>query len=218
MTTFATDDVPAIVPRTVAEATDPRDLQERVMLRHALDLLWHGGVNWHAAKAEALRRFPPPMNARDARRRRPSARGAPSVTPGGGLKWGARYYDEHGDRRFRGGFQTRSEAREWVNRKVDEVEALRSGAAACLYGRECSKYLNNIPGGSTHSSSFPATTATTGSRAPGELSPLGSGAPRRGHRAPGHPRLPPYVRRLVDRRGRSAVLPLADHGDIGSAD
>ena len=67
MTTFATDHEPTFVPQTVEEGTDARDLNERVMLRHALDLLWHGGVNWQAAKAEALRRFPPPTNARDAR-------------------------------------------------------------------------------------------------------------------------------------------------------
>src|SRR5919106_5296320 len=44
-----------------------------------------------------------------------------------GKSWGARYYDESGVRTFRGGFATRTEAREWVDRKVDEVEALRSG-------------------------------------------------------------------------------------------
>jgi len=44
-----------------------------------------------------------------------------------GSTWSARYYDETGVRRFRGGFATKSEAREWVDRKVDEVEALRKG-------------------------------------------------------------------------------------------
>jgi integrase len=44
-----------------------------------------------------------------------------------GTTWGARFYDETGIRRSRGGFATKSEARTWVDRKVDEVEALRSG-------------------------------------------------------------------------------------------
>jgi integrase len=44
-----------------------------------------------------------------------------------GKAWGARWYDEEGARRFRSGFATKSEAREWVDQKVDEVEALRRG-------------------------------------------------------------------------------------------
>jgi integrase len=44
-----------------------------------------------------------------------------------GCLWGARWYDEAGTRRFKGGFQTRSDARAWVHRKVGEVEALRRG-------------------------------------------------------------------------------------------
>jgi hypothetical protein len=44
-----------------------------------------------------------------------------------GSTWGARFYDEQGTRRFRGGFPTKTEAREWLDRKVTEVEALRSG-------------------------------------------------------------------------------------------
>ena len=44
-----------------------------------------------------------------------------------GNRWAARYYDEAGERRFRGGFSTRSEARTWVESRVDEVEALRRG-------------------------------------------------------------------------------------------
>ena len=39
----------------------------------------------------------------------------------------ARSYDEDVERRFRGGFQTKSEAREWVDRRVDEIEKLRNG-------------------------------------------------------------------------------------------
>jgi integrase len=44
-----------------------------------------------------------------------------------GNRWGARWYDEQGQRRFRGGFETKSAAREWLDDKVDEVEALRRG-------------------------------------------------------------------------------------------
>jgi integrase len=44
-----------------------------------------------------------------------------------GNRWGARWYDESGIRRFRGGFDTKGAAREWVDDKVDEVEALRRG-------------------------------------------------------------------------------------------
>ena len=44
-----------------------------------------------------------------------------------GKHWGARFYDESGTRRFRGGFQTKSEAREWVEGKANEVLALRRG-------------------------------------------------------------------------------------------
>jgi integrase len=44
-----------------------------------------------------------------------------------GTRWGARWYDEQGERRFRGGFETKSAAREWLDDKVDEVEALRRG-------------------------------------------------------------------------------------------
>lgn len=44
-----------------------------------------------------------------------------------GSTWGTRYYDEENVRRFRGGFQTKSEAHEWLRRKVDEVEKVRNG-------------------------------------------------------------------------------------------
>jgi integrase len=58
----------------------------------------------------------------------------PSVQRGSvarkGKTWAARYYDEKRVRRFRGGFPTRSAAREWVDTKVDEVAALRSGDRA----------------------------------------------------------------------------------------
>jgi integrase len=41
--------------------------------------------------------------------------------------WAARWYDEDDVRRFQGGFETKSAAREWVDDKVDEVAALRRG-------------------------------------------------------------------------------------------
>ena len=44
-----------------------------------------------------------------------------------GPTWAARYYDETGKRIFRGGFATKSDAGEWLDRKVAEVEALRRG-------------------------------------------------------------------------------------------
>jgi integrase len=44
-----------------------------------------------------------------------------------GNRWGARWYDEQGHRRFQGGFETKSAAREWVCNKAEEVEALRRG-------------------------------------------------------------------------------------------
>ena len=49
-----------------------------------------------------------------------------SVVKRGG-RWSARWYDETGARRFRGGFVTKSAAREWVESKADEVLALRRG-------------------------------------------------------------------------------------------
>jgi integrase len=44
-----------------------------------------------------------------------------------GSRWAARYYDEQGKRQFRGGFETKSAARDWVEDKTDEVEKLRRG-------------------------------------------------------------------------------------------
>jgi integrase len=49
-----------------------------------------------------------------------------------GKTWAARWRDEHDDARFRGGFTTKTEARTWLDRKVDEVEALRDGDVAML--------------------------------------------------------------------------------------
>jgi integrase len=53
-----------------------------------------------------------------------------------GKSWGARYYDEKGARCFRGGFETKSAAREWLDSRVDDVEALRRGDHAALRRRE----------------------------------------------------------------------------------
>jgi integrase len=44
-----------------------------------------------------------------------------------GKKWSARWYDEHGVRRFRSGFDTKTEARAFVERQAAEVLALRRG-------------------------------------------------------------------------------------------
>lgn len=44
-----------------------------------------------------------------------------------GRTWSARYYDDDGRERERGGFGTKTEAREWVAAKAGEVEALRRG-------------------------------------------------------------------------------------------
>jgi integrase len=49
-----------------------------------------------------------------------------SVVRKGG-KWAARWYDEEDTRRFRGGFETKTAARDWVDDQVKEVLALRRG-------------------------------------------------------------------------------------------
>jgi hypothetical protein len=49
-----------------------------------------------------------------------------------GKSWGARYYDEAGARRFRGGFETKTEARDWLDSRLGTVEALRRGDVAAL--------------------------------------------------------------------------------------
>jgi integrase len=61
----------------------------------------------------------------------------PSVQRGQAYKapagtWATRYYDADGTRRSKGGFPTKSVAREWVESKVVEVEALRRGDAIAL--------------------------------------------------------------------------------------
>ena len=45
----------------------------------------------------------------------------------GPKNYGARWYDENGVRRYRGGFSTRSAAREWVDDHTKDVTALRHG-------------------------------------------------------------------------------------------
>jgi integrase len=42
-------------------------------------------------------------------------------------RWSARWYDQDGVRQRQGGFETKSEAGEWLDRKVEEVRALRLG-------------------------------------------------------------------------------------------
>jgi hypothetical protein len=56
----------------------------------------------------------------------------PSVQAGGVRKersgrWPARYYDEKDKRRYKGGFATKTAAREWLDGKTNEVAALRRG-------------------------------------------------------------------------------------------
>ena len=43
-----------------------------------------------------------------------------------GKSWSVRYRDETGVQRLRGGFATKTEAGDWIDRRLDEVEALRS--------------------------------------------------------------------------------------------
>jgi integrase len=44
-----------------------------------------------------------------------------------GNSWSARYYDEDGTEREKGGFRTRNDANDFLDTKVEEVEAVRSG-------------------------------------------------------------------------------------------
>lgn len=63
----------------------------------------------------------------------------PSVQRGSVVKkgtWGARYRDENGKERYHGGFATKSEAREWLDRKVKEVAALRRGDLQTIRRRD----------------------------------------------------------------------------------
>lgn len=42
-------------------------------------------------------------------------------------RWSVRFYNEHGARHRQGGFETKSEAGDWLQRKTTEIEALRRG-------------------------------------------------------------------------------------------
>jgi integrase len=53
-----------------------------------------------------------------------------------GKTWAARYRDVEGAQRLRGGFETKSAAREWLDSRVDGVEALRRGDVAALRRRD----------------------------------------------------------------------------------
>ncbi len=64
----------------------------------------------------------------------------PSVQRGSvtkrGKTWAARWRDENGAEQFRGGFATKSAAREWLDNQVDEVAALRRGDLKALRRRK----------------------------------------------------------------------------------
>jgi len=49
-----------------------------------------------------------------------------------GRTWRAWYRDENGQSRSRSGFPTKSEAGKWLDRKLDDVEALRRGDVAAV--------------------------------------------------------------------------------------
>jgi integrase len=49
-----------------------------------------------------------------------------------GKTWAARYRDDDGVQRLRGGFPTKTEARAWVDARIDVVEALRGGDPAAV--------------------------------------------------------------------------------------
>lgn len=61
-------------------------------------------------------------------------RGTVTKRPSG--KWAARWRDEEGAQRLRGGFTTRSEALAFLGPQLDDVEALRRGDVAALRRRE----------------------------------------------------------------------------------
>jgi integrase len=49
--------------------------------------------------------------------------------------WGARWYDDNGGRQRQAGFATKSAARQWLDGKVDEVNAVRRGVAVAPAAR-----------------------------------------------------------------------------------
>ena len=44
-----------------------------------------------------------------------------------GKRWGCRFYDENGARRFQGGFESKSTVRDWLDNRVKEVASVRRG-------------------------------------------------------------------------------------------
>ncbi|MBA2742271.1 MAG: site-specific integrase [Actinobacteria bacterium] len=52
-----------------------------------------------------------------------------------GKTWAARYRDAEGVQRLRGGFGSKTDARAWLDSRVDDVEALRRGDVAALRRR-----------------------------------------------------------------------------------
>lgn len=55
-------------------------------------------------------------------------------------RWTARYYDEQGERRRQGGFETKTAASDWLENKLREVEALRRGDPAALRRQDMPTY------------------------------------------------------------------------------
>jgi hypothetical protein len=53
-----------------------------------------------------------------------------------GKTWSARWADENGAARFKGGFQTKTEAREWLDATLGRVEALRHGDPVAIARQE----------------------------------------------------------------------------------
>ena len=58
-------------------------------------------------------------------------------------KWAARWRDELGAEQFRGGFDTKTAAREFVDAKVDAVEALRRGDVRLPAASRCRRSANS---------------------------------------------------------------------------
>jgi hypothetical protein len=53
-----------------------------------------------------------------------------------GRRWAVRWYDEKGKPQFRGGFETKMAAREWLDAKVSEVRAVRRGDPVAIRRRQ----------------------------------------------------------------------------------
>jgi integrase len=50
-------------------------------------------------------------------------------------RWSVRFYDENGVRQRQGGFETKTEAAEWLGRRLDEIQALRRGELVAMSHR-----------------------------------------------------------------------------------